>query len=239
MYVFCIVIRVAFKNDFTLIWDNFLQSALFVCFCVSGFRTQRALCTQCWWMTRSGQKSASLDTFRMYVDPELAWRQHLNVTLLHCCIYFLKHFLFCFVGVLLFCLQSYPEQSLLLVVTGALGLRVLHSPLLPILPVFNTFKVTSGSLVTSSSHVPFFPKRLRRCVNILTNFILYNFNNWSGKKVLPAWSCASLGQPVDSGVVLGVSGLRLGTSVFLLPGGDGGVGQKHRWACGGVSLSLL
>ncbi|XP_075891193.1 uncharacterized protein LOC142893994 isoform X2 [Nelusetta ayraudi] len=36
--------------------------------------------------------------------------------------------------------DSYPEQSLLLLVTGALALRVLHSPLLPILPVFNTFK---------------------------------------------------------------------------------------------------
>lgn len=52
---------------------------------------------------------------------------------------------------LFFVQQSYPEQSLLLLVTGALALRVLHSPLLPILPVFNTFKVTSGSLVTSWS----------------------------------------------------------------------------------------
>lgn len=93
-------------------------------------------------MTRSGQKSASLDTFRTYVDPEKAAVKCDNSSLL-LLLLFLTNFFVLFVC--FFCQQSYPEQSLLLLVTGALGLRVLHSPLLPILPVFNTFKVTSGS----------------------------------------------------------------------------------------------
>lgn len=39
------------------------------------------------------------------------------------------------------CLQEYPDQALLLLVTGALGLRILHTALSPALPVLNTLKV--------------------------------------------------------------------------------------------------
>lgn len=41
------------------------------------------------------------------------------------------------------CLQVYPDQALLLLVTGALGLRILDSALSPALPVLNMFKVIS------------------------------------------------------------------------------------------------
>ncbi|XP_068177644.1 uncharacterized protein zgc:112980 isoform X2 [Antennarius striatus] len=36
--------------------------------------------------------------------------------------------------------EVYPEQALLLLVTGALGLRILHAPLCPALPVFTAMK---------------------------------------------------------------------------------------------------
>ncbi|XP_070683801.1 uncharacterized protein [Pempheris klunzingeri] len=39
-----------------------------------------------------------------------------------------------------FFLEVYPDQALLLLVTGALGLRILNDPLHPALPVLNTFK---------------------------------------------------------------------------------------------------
>lgn len=76
----------------------------------------------------------------------------------------------------LFCPQSYPEQSLLLVVTGALGLRVLNSPLVPVLPVLNTFKVTSGSPVTPVTwcHVPCF-------YFVVYISAVYTLTNWSGQ----------------------------------------------------------
>ena len=44
------------------------------------------------------------------------------------------------------CLQAYPDQALLLLVTGALGLRMEHSALRPVLPVLNTFKVTCSPI---------------------------------------------------------------------------------------------
>lgn len=44
------------------------------------------------------------------------------------------------------CQQSYPDQALLLLVTGGLGMRILHSPLSPVLPVLSTFKVISCQL---------------------------------------------------------------------------------------------
>uniref|UniRef100_A0A3Q3XDY4 Uncharacterized protein n=1 Tax=Mola mola TaxID=94237 RepID=A0A3Q3XDY4_MOLML len=54
------------------------------------------------------------------------------------------------------CLQVHPDQALLLLVTGALGLRMAHSALRPALPVLGTFKVTSCSSislnVTISTH---------------------------------------------------------------------------------------
>lgn len=54
------------------------------------------------------------------------------------------------------CLQVHPDQALLLLVTGALGLRMAHSALRPALPVLGTFKVTSYSSislnVTISTH---------------------------------------------------------------------------------------
>lgn len=41
----------------------------------------------------------------------------------------------------LFVLQEYPDQALLLLVTGALGMRILRCPPKPVLPVLSTFKV--------------------------------------------------------------------------------------------------
>lgn len=49
------------------------------------------------------------------------------------------------------CLQEYPDQALLLLVTGALGLRILESPLRPGLPVLSTFQVIPCSF--SVSHI--------------------------------------------------------------------------------------
>lgn len=69
------------------------------------------------------------------------------------------------------CLQVYPDQALLLLVTGALDVRILSIALSPALPVLNTFKVTwwqtfspeswaaSVSLVSSVSLVPVKLKR--------------------------------------------------------------------------------
>lgn len=51
------------------------------------------------------------------------------------------------------CQQSYPDQALLLLVTGGLGMRILHSPLSPVLPVLSTFKVVSCQLVPFMSPV--------------------------------------------------------------------------------------
>lgn len=51
------------------------------------------------------------------------------------------------------CQQSYPDQALLLLVTGGLGMRILHSSLSPILPVLSTFKVISCQLIPFMSPV--------------------------------------------------------------------------------------
>lgn len=51
------------------------------------------------------------------------------------------------------CQQLYPDQALLLLVTGGLGMRILDSPLSPILPVLSTFKVISCQLVPFMSPV--------------------------------------------------------------------------------------
>lgn len=42
------------------------------------------------------------------------------------------------------CSQRYPDQSLLLLLTGALCWRIIDSALSPALPVLNTFKVFSS-----------------------------------------------------------------------------------------------
>lgn len=46
-----------------------------------------------------------------------------------------------------FAFQVYPDQALLLLVTGALSLRIVSDRLSPALPVLNTFKVTSCSFL--------------------------------------------------------------------------------------------
>ena len=44
-------------------------------------------------------------------------------------------------------IQVYPDQALLLLVTGALGLRILNAALRPALPVLNSFKVTPCTFI--------------------------------------------------------------------------------------------
>lgn len=46
--------------------------------------------------------------------------------------------------------QVYPAQALLLLVTGALGFRIIYASLSPALPVLNTFKVTSCSFLLNT-----------------------------------------------------------------------------------------
>ncbi|XP_042340528.1 uncharacterized protein zgc:112980 [Plectropomus leopardus] len=56
--------------------------------------------------------------------------------------------------------EVYPDQALLLLVTGALGLRILHGPLCPVLPVLSTFKENTWALMWLWSYLSFNPERL-------------------------------------------------------------------------------
>lgn len=55
------------------------------------------------------------------------------------------------------CLQIHPDQALLLLVTGALGLRLLQAAMCPVLPVLYTFKVVSRFRMLLNYH---FKRRL-------------------------------------------------------------------------------
>ncbi|KAK5865813.1 hypothetical protein PBY51_020053 [Eleginops maclovinus] len=59
-----------------------------------------------------------------------------------------------------FFVQEYPDQALLLVVTGALCLRILDAPLSPALPVLNTFKGNVWALNWLWSSLSTSPERL-------------------------------------------------------------------------------
>ncbi|XP_068445094.1 uncharacterized protein zgc:112980 [Clinocottus analis] len=57
--------------------------------------------------------------------------------------------------------EVYPDQALLLLVTGALGVRILSAALSPALPVLNTFKVNSWALGWLWDNLSSCPERLR------------------------------------------------------------------------------
>lgn len=89
----------------------------------------------------------------------------------------------------LFVFQEYPNQALLLLVTGALGLRILRSLLKPALPVLSTFKVI---------FCPFLPWCvITRQILLMTSYRFKDFWLW------PLLFCL-LGQLVGSWMAAGV-----------------------------------
>lgn len=206
MYVFIVI---AF-NGLTLIWD-ISQSALF-CFVfvflclwhlVPGRQEHRPLCAD-WRQGLVESLHPSILSGRML---PLSWRLQLDVTILFCCppppSIYLSIYITIFIYYYYFFVQSYPEQSLLLVVTGALGLRVLNSPLVPVLPVFNTFKVTSGSRVTSLVYSQY-------CVSQL-------------------WAIEAVMKYFRSGVHRTTSGFWSGSSTFWAAARDAWLPSSTRW----------